>query len=63
MGDYAMDAAARKRTWIDLFEDLEREHPDVTALSLSGDGGETLSWRDLVRRSAGVSRLFADRNR
>ncbi|MCB2074129.1 MAG: AMP-binding protein [Novosphingobium sp.] len=56
-----MDAAARKRTWIDLFEDLEREHPDVTALSLSGDGGETLSWRDLVRRSAGVSRLFADR--
>ncbi|MEZ5734241.1 MAG: AMP-binding protein [Novosphingobium sp.] len=53
-----MNGAARKRTWIDLFEDHAREHPDITALSL---GGETLSWRDLVWRSAGVSRIFADR--
>ena len=56
-----MDETARKRTWIDLFEGYASEHPDTVAITLAGEDGETLSWRDLVWRSAGVARLFADR--
>jgi len=60
-----MGEQARKQTWLDRIEELAREHPDLPAITVTGtgtgEGGETLSWRDLVWRTAGIARLFAER--
>ena len=52
---------ARSPTWLDRIEELAREHPELTAFTFTGGGGETLSWRDLSRRIAGIAQLFAAR--
>lgn len=49
----------RPRTWLDRIDEIAREHPDVPVLTMAGDRPETLTWRDLAWRSAGVARLFA----
>ena len=56
-----MESSARKPTWLDRIEELAREHPELIAITITGDGGETLSWRDLARRIAGIAQLFAER--
>jgi bile acid-coenzyme A ligase len=54
-----MDDAAIERTWSTRIDELADEHPDTTALIVTGAAGGSLSWRELANRSAGVARLFA----
>ncbi|MDG2004054.1 MAG: AMP-binding protein [Novosphingobium sp.] len=56
-----MAASEQCETWLDRIEALAREHPDLTAITITGDDGETLSWRDLTWRIAGIAQLFAER--
>ena len=45
-------------TWLHRIEELARAHPEMTAITLTGEGGETLSWRDLAWRTAGIAQMF-----
>ncbi len=54
-----MEPTVIERTWTTRIDELADEHPDVTALIVTGPAGRSLSWRELADRSAGVARLFA----
>ena len=56
-----MTASETGPTWLDRIEALAREHPDLPAITFTGEGGETLSWRDLAWRTAGIAEMFAAR--
>jgi acyl-CoA synthetase (AMP-forming)/AMP-acid ligase II len=51
-----MDERALPRTWLHRIDELAIEHPDMVALVISGGRGESLTWRDLASRSAGIAR-------
>ena len=55
------ETAERPKTWNDRLDELAREHPDLPVLTVAGEGGETLTWRELTWRSAGVAKAFAER--
>src|SRR5687767_12194762 len=48
------------RTWISRLDQLAGQHPDEIALRVTG-AGPTLTWGQLVRRSAGVAEHLAAR--
>jgi bile acid-coenzyme A ligase len=56
-----MPDVSRPSTWLDRIDALAREHPELTALIVTGEAGERLSWRDLSQRSASVAKIFAER--
>jgi bile acid-coenzyme A ligase len=58
----AKGALTRPRTWLTRVDELAAEHPDTVALLTTGADGEALTWRDLAWRSAGIARLFAERD-
>lgn len=55
-----MATSERGATWLDRIEELAREHPDLTAVTITGDRREVLSWRGLAWRTAGIANLFAE---
>lgn len=54
-----MDETASLRSWLDRLDELAVVHPDAPVLTMAGEYDETLSWRDLAWRTAGVAQSFA----